>query len=139
MVMGILRNEDSRKKTPRVALTSTGLKLVRGLRRRPLGRRRAGSVRPRRAGQALSGNCRKVFTAGRPSASLSLQTRLSGLKSTPPCGFAVAEIVGQQRAPAGAEADAAAGGPFLLVEEIAGLAEVGGSVARVNFPGEMGV
>src|SRR5579859_3032177 len=54
-------------------------------------------------------------------------------------GIAVAEIVGQQRAPARAEADAAAGRPLLFVHEVAGLAKIGGSISRMNFSGKMGV
>ena len=38
--------------------------------------------------------------------------------------ISVAEIIGQQRAPAGAEADASFAHPFLLIEEIPRIAEI---------------
>lgn len=48
--------------------------------------------------------------------------------------IAVAEIVGEERAPASAEADTALGLPFGSIKKIAGRAEVIGSEPVLDFP-----
>ncbi len=51
----------------------------------------------------------------------------------------IAKIIGEQSAPASAEADAAAGEPFFFVEEIGGLAEIGRLRAVLERAGKVGV
>src|SRR5580658_7357677 len=53
--------------------------------------------------------------------------------------IAVAKIVGQQRAPTGAETDALFGKPFTLIEEVACLPKVGRRSAVANRPGKIGM
>ena len=79
------------------------------------------------------------FYGGAAVGIVELADQAEGIEIHATVRIAIAEIVGQERAPAGAETNAAAGGPLFPIEKVAGLAEIGGSVACVNFPGEMGV
>src|SRR5580698_10233657 len=54
-------------------------------------------------------------------------------------GIAVAEIVGEQRTPAGAEADAALRKPPVLVEKIAGVVKISGRGPIEELSGKIGV
>ena len=69
---------------------------------RPRPRRRACSARPRPRGPIAFGGLSESFTAGRPLAEITLQTMENG--SSAPSRRQPAEIVGEQRAPAVADA-----------------------------------
>ena len=83
------------------------------------------------------------LTVGTPSALVSLQTRLMGSKVVFAAGVAVAEVVGEQRAPAGGEADAAVevvvqGDDVVDVEAVGGdEALAAGILAALQQPGDV--
>ena len=62
-----------------------------------------------------------------------------GVEAVVAAGIAVAKIVGEVGAPAGAETDAVGGGPLAFVKKVGGAAEVGSGGAVADCAGEVGV
>src|SRR5271156_833022 len=78
-------------------------------------------------------DCRLAFGVG------DLANQTDGIKAAAAVRITAPEIVGEQSAPAGAEADPAARLPLLLIQKIGGSTEIFGCHARLKRPAKIGV